>query len=114
MGEHLWPRCLKYDGYKVFVKLRQAGDLTYGALIFSNVGFVGIPTNFAEDRTVPGRDAVSLLEQSLAFRWIVMPPSSGSHNPGTSLLLILPVPSLHLPTAPSKALRNTTKSSPAH
>lgn len=113
MGEHLGPRCLKYDGYKVFVKLQQEGDPTHRAVIFSNAGFVGIPANFTENRTVPGRDAVSLLEQSLAFRRIVMPPSSGSCSPGTSLL-ILPVPDLHLPTAPCRAPRNTTKSSPAH
>lgn len=102
MNEHLGPRCLKYDGYKVFVKL------TYSAVIFSNAGFVGIPANFTEDRTVPGRDAVSLLEQSVAFRRIVIPPSSGSCSPGTSLLLILPVAGLHLPTVPSRALRSTT------
>jgi len=33
VGEHLGPRCLKYDGYKVFVKLQQEGDLTYSAVI---------------------------------------------------------------------------------
>jgi hypothetical protein len=110
----LGPRCFKYDGYKVFVKLQQEGDLTHSAVIFSNAGFVGIPANFTEGRTVPDRDAVSLLEQSVAFRRIVMPPSSESCSPGTSLLLILPVPGLHLPTAPSRALRNTTRSSPAH
>jgi hypothetical protein len=92
VGEHLGPRCSKYDGYKVFVKLQQEGDLTYSAVMFSNVGFVAILANFTEDRTVPGRDAVSLLEQSLAFRWIVMPPSSGSCSPETSLLHILSVP----------------------
>jgi hypothetical protein len=102
VSEHLGPRCLKYDGYKVFVKL------TYSTVIFSNAGFVGIPANFTEDRTVAGRDAVLLLEQSIAFRKIVMPPSSGLCSPGTSLLLILPVPGLHLPTVPSRTQRNTT------